>query len=145
MAFDLALALLLAVSSTVQDGGVVTSKAPPKPGVCLSQGAPLVGAQPVQVGKKLRAPKKIRHVNPAFPELPSGTTVGGLWVGEALIDQQGKIARVWPTRPLIVRPAIPPLNEAIVNAIQQWEFEPALAEKVPVPVCMTVTVHINLR
>ena len=85
------------------------------------------------------------NVAPEFPELPPGTTVGGLWAGEALIDQQGKVALVWTIRPLIVRPAFPPVDEAIVNAIQQWEFEPTMVEKVPVPVCLTVTVNINLR
>ena len=117
----------------------------PTKGVCLRDGAKLVGAQPVQVGTKLRAPKKTRHVAPEFPELPPGTTVGGLWVGEALIDQRGKIANVWAIRPLLVRPAFPPVNEAIVSALRQWEFEPSMVQKVAVPVCLTVTVNIQLR
>jgi len=37
------------------------------------------------------------------------------------------------------------MNDAIVNAIRQWKFEPPIIEKVPVPVCLTVTVNINLR
>lgn len=102
-------------------------------------------AQPLQVGKKLRAPKKTRHVAPEFPELPLGTIVGGLWVGEALLDEQGQVANVWTIRPLIVQPAFPPLNEAIVNAIRKWEFEPSMVEKVAVPVCLTVTVNITLQ
>ena len=78
--------------------------------------------------KSSEPPKKTRHVAPEFPELPSGTTVGGIWVGEALLDQQGKVANVWTIRPLIVKPAFPPLNEAIVNAIREWEFEPSMVE-----------------
>ena len=144
MRFDLTLAVLLALF-TFQEQGSAIGEAPAKPGVCRREGAPLVRAQPLQVGKKLRAPKKTRHVAPEFPELPSGTTVGGIWVGEALLDQQGKVANVWTIRPLIVKPAFPPLNEAMVNAIRKWEFEPSMVEKVAVPVCLTVTVNINLR
>jgi len=99
MWFDFMLALLLAFFSTTPHGGVAISEALSKPGVCLREGVALVRAQPVQVGKKLRAPKKTRHVAPEFPELPHGTTVGGLWVGEALIDQQGKVAHVWTVAP----------------------------------------------
>ena len=82
------------------------------------RGGRLVRAQPLQVGNKLRAPKKTRHVAPELPELPSGPTVGGLWVGETLLDQQGNVANVWTIRALIVKPAFPPVNEAIVNAIR---------------------------
>ena len=138
-------ALLLAFLSTGGDSGVAIREAPPKPGVCLREGSRLVRAQPVQVGTKLRAPRKTRHVAPEFPELPPGTTVGGVWVGEALIDQQGRIANVWAIRPFLVRPAFPPVNEAVVSALRQWEFEPSMAQKVGVPVCLTVTVNINLR
>jgi hypothetical protein len=51
-----------------------------------------------------------RHVAPECPELPSGTTVGGLWVGEALLDQK---ANVWTIRPRPVQPAFPAVNEGI--------------------------------
>ena len=99
----------------------------------------------MQVGKKIQTPKKTHHVYPQFPALPPGTSVGGVWVGEGLIDQHGKVAQVWTVRPLLVEPVFPPLNEAIVAAIRQWEFEPTFVEKVAVPVCMTVTVNINLQ
>ena len=118
---------------------------PPRFDSCLRGGAKLVGSQPLQVGSKLRAPKKTHHVPTQFPELPPGTSVGGVWVGEMLVDQHGKIAQVWTVRPLIVQPALPPINNAIVAAIRQWEFEPTVVEKVAIPVCMTVTVNINLQ
>ena len=140
------LAALLALNTGVSAVG--TRQKPPDPftkGVCLREGAKLVGSQPVQVGSKLRAPKKTHHVSPQFPELPHGTSVGGVWVGEGLIDQHGKIAQVWTVRPLLVEPAFPPMNNAIVGAIRQWEFEPTVVEKAAVPVCMTVTVNINLQ
>ena len=125
MVLQVSLAALLALNSGVS--GVATRQKPPAPsnrGVCLREGAKLVGSQPAQVGTKLRAPKKTYHVSPQFPELPHGTSVGGVWVGEMLVDQHGKIAQVWTVRPLHVKPAFPPMNNAMVAAIRQWEFKP---------------------
>jgi outer membrane biosynthesis protein TonB len=105
----------------------------------------LIGAQPVPVGKVVRAPKKIKNVLPDWPELPRSTSVTGVWVGEALIDSKGRVAEVWPTHPFRLTPPFPAFNQAVVTAIRQWTFEPLLLEKKAVPVCMTVTVYINLQ
>jgi hypothetical protein len=65
MGFDLAMTLLLFLAP---DSDAVRGT-PPKPGVCVGEGGQLVRAQPVRVGKKIRAPTKTRHVAPEFPEL----------------------------------------------------------------------------
>jgi outer membrane biosynthesis protein TonB len=132
-------------------GGVVggSQKAPtprrPTVGVCLREAAKLVGAQSVQVSKMVRAPKKTHHVPTHWPELPPSTSVGGVWVGEVLIDHKGRVAEVWSTRPFRVHPPFPAFNEAVVTAIRQWVFEPMIVEKKPVPVCTVVSININLQ
>ena len=116
-----------------------------RPGVCEREGESLLGQKPVRVGGSIAAPKKIRDVSPKFPELPAGTTVGGMWVGEALVDTSGKVTRVWAIREIRVKPPFPAFNSAVTDAIRQWEFEPLLVQGKPVTGCMTVTVNINLQ
>ena len=91
----------------------------------------------------MRAPKKLRHVPPKYPELPPGTVGSGVWLGEVLINNTGKVAHVWPIREVKFVPPNAAFNSAITNAMQQWEFEPLLIQGKSVAFCMTVTVNIN--
>ena len=135
---------LIAVSADVAAGTQSTRTSPlPKAGVCLRDGAKLVGMPPAQSGKKVRVPSRIHYVPTTFPELPPATTFGGVWVGEVLIDQQGRIARVWPLREFQLKPAFPAFNEAVVTAIRQWLYEPALIDKKPVPMCMSISINVD--
>jgi outer membrane biosynthesis protein TonB len=118
-------------------------KATARPGVCEREAEQLVGQKPVLIGRSVRAPKKLRDFPPKYPELPPNTRASGVWLGEILINNSGKIARVWSLREVRFVPPFPAFKSAITDAIQQWEFEPLLARGTPVPVCMTVTVNIN--
>jgi len=97
----------------------------------------------VRIRGSVRAPKKIRDVRPNYPEAPAGTVGSGIWIGEALINNSGKVVGVWPLREVEFTPPFPSFNSAITDAIRQWEFEPLLVQGKPAPVCMTVTVTIN--
>jgi outer membrane biosynthesis protein TonB len=55
------------------------------------------------------------------------------------------VAEVWPTHPFRLTSPFPAFNQAVVTAIRQWTFEPLLLEKKAVPVCMAVTIHVNLE
>jgi hypothetical protein len=116
-----------------------------KAGVCMREGAKLAGMAPVQVGKQVTQPKKIRNVTPKYPALPAGTMVrpGGPWMGEILIDRQGTVVEVWSIREMSFDPLFPPFNRAIVDAMRQWKFEPPTVKRQGVPMCMTVTVQVN--
>jgi outer membrane biosynthesis protein TonB len=116
---------------------------PAKYGFCQLDAPKITGQKPVQITGKIRAPKKIHHVSPKYPAFPPETTARGVWIGEALIDTAGKIARVWTIREVEITPPFPAFNAAIVNAIRQWEFEPLVVDGVRLPVCMTVTVNID--
>lgn len=114
-------------------------------GTCLKLGQRIVGEQPVKAGGAV-APKKTLHVAPPFPDLPKGTSVGlEPWVGEVLIDGSGKVARVWQLRGFRLTPEFAPFNQAVIDSIQQWRFEPVVTNGRAVPVCMTVTTTINLQ
>jgi len=66
-------------------------------------------------------------------------------MGEFLLDTQGKVLKVWTLREVGLSPPFPLFNEAIVDAIPQWQFEPLIVEGQSVPACTTVTVMTNLR
>jgi TonB family protein len=112
-------------------------------GVCVREGAKFVGMTPVRVGKGRAEPKKLRNTTPRYPELPLGTRGSGGWMGEFLLDPEGSVAQVWTIREVSFSPPFPPFNQAIVDAIKQWKFEPLIVRGKPVPVCTSVTVGIN--
>lgn len=113
-------AVLLPLGSTA----MVTASA--KRGVCEAQGKNVLGVTPVRVGKGVSLPRKTRHVHARLPDLPDGPTVTGMWVAEVLIDQNGNVARIWPIREAITRPAFQAFNEAFWDAVRQWSYEPTL-------------------
>lgn len=119
------------------------SAAADRSGVCEREAEKLLGQKAVRIGRSTRAPKKLRHVPPNYPELPPGTQASGVWLGEILIDNSGKVARVWALREVRFVPPIPAFNNAIADAIQQWQFEPLLVQGKARPACMTATININ--
>ena len=101
---------------------------------CDREAAGLLGEKPVPVGGKLREPKRIRHVQPAYPTSPDGTVGSGIWIGEALIDASGKVRRVWTLAEPQFTPPFPAFSKAVRDAIRQWEYTPTLVDGRPVPV-----------
>jgi hypothetical protein len=113
-----------------------------KTGRCRAEARAILGQAAITIGGKVRAPEKTRDVRPRYPELP-GTVGSGHWIGEALIDTKGRIARVWTIREVQLKPPLPAFNRAIVDAIRQWEFEPMIVDRTPVPVCLVITTVID--
>jgi hypothetical protein len=91
----------------------------------------------------MRGPKRIRSKTPDYPPLAPGTTVRGVWIGELLIDSNGKVSEVWTIREPEITPPVAGINKAITEAVRQWAYEPAEVNKVAVPVCQTVTVNVK--
>lgn len=114
--------------------------APPQVGARVD-GVPAVrGAlAPVRVGGEIREPTKLRHVNPVYPEIAKQARVQGVVILEATISPTGTVTEVHILR------GVPLLNQAAVEAVQQWEYTPTLLNDVPVPVIMTVTVNFRLH
>ena len=89
---------------------------------------------PVRVGGTIREPRKIKDVPPVMPEAARQAGVIGIVIVEATIDAQGRVSSARILR------SIPLLDQAALDAVRQWEFEPVLVNGVPQPVVMTVTV-----
>jgi protein TonB len=94
---------------------------------------------PVRVGAGVRAPQKLREVNPVYPPIAQAARVQGIVIIEATISEGGSV-----TNARILR-SVPLLDQAALDAVRQWQFTPTLLNGVPVPVIMSVTVNFTLR
>jgi TonB family protein len=100
--------------------------------VCLGCVTPAAAQQ-------IDPPKKIKNVEPVYPESAQRARAHGDVVIKATIGADGKV-----TGAEIVT-SIPLLDEPALNAVRQWEYAPTLVKGVPTPVVMTVTVHFSLH
>ena len=92
----------------------------------------------IRVGGQIKEPKKLKHVNPEYPDIAKQARVQGVVILECTISPQGKVTDVKILR------GIPLLDQAAVGAVRQWVYTPTLLNGVPVPVIMTVTVNFKL-
>ncbi len=92
---------------------------------------------PIRVGGQVRPPVRVKEVAPVYPAIAKSAQVQGDVVIEATIDEAGKVAnaRVVKSAPL--------LDQAALDAVRQWEYQPPLLNGVPTPVIMTVTVKFT--
>jgi hypothetical protein len=101
----LALPMVLALVSAVEAGPVRQ---------CVDQSEALVGQRARLVDKDFPAPRKLQSVQPDYPTRPgSSKMVSSIWVGEALVDGDGKVRDVWTIRPLRFEPAWPEFEDAL--------------------------------
>ena len=68
-----------------------------------------------------------------------------IWIGEALVDQDGKVRDVWTIRPLRFEPAWPEFEDALRASIRQLVYEPVVIDGKAVPVCVTISVINHVR
>jgi len=94
--------------------------------------------QAVRVGGQIKEPKKLKNVNPAYPDIAKQARVQGVVILECTISPQGRVTDVKVLR------GIPLLDSAAIEAVKQWVYSPTLLNGVPVPVIMTVTVNFRL-
>ena len=94
-------------------------------------------AKAARVGGQIRPPVRIKEVAPLYPAIAQSARVQGDVVIEATIDEEGKVAdaRVVKSTPL--------LDQAALDAVRQWEYQPSLLNGVPTAVVMTVTVKFT--
>ncbi len=93
----------------------------------------------LRVGGDIKAPKKIKDVRPVYPPIARQAGVAGVVIIETKIGADGFIedARVLKSIPL--------LDEAALDAVKQWQFEPTLVNGQPTAVFMTVTISFSAQ
>jgi periplasmic protein TonB len=119
-----------------------TPPPPPPPGV-QGSGIDVPDASfaegALRVGGNIKAPIKVRNVNPVYPPDAQTQGVQGVVIIEARLEADGSVSRTRVLR------SIPMLDDAAVEAVSQWQFTPTLLNGVPSPIVMTVTVNFTLQ
>ncbi len=100
--------------------------------------APAPPAEPVRVAGS-EAPKQIKDVKPVYPAAAHAARVEGIVILEAVIDIKGNVGGVKLIR------SIPLLDQAAIDAVKQWKYEPPHVDGKATEVVMTVTVTFTLK
>jgi len=107
-------------------------------GGAWSGGVPLYPGDRPKPGEKVMPPKLIKDVEPVYPRAASEAGVEGVVIMEATTDTYGRVATVKVLR------GIPLLDQAAIDAVKQWVYEPMIIDGKPRPMVFTVTARFAL-
>src|ERR1700757_3623182 len=110
-------------------GGMGGAPPPPKP--------KLTG--PLRVGGNVQAARIINRVQPVYPPLARQTRISGTVRLHAIIGKDGTIQQ------LEVLSGHPLLQQAALDAVRQWRYQPTLLNGEPVEVDTTIDVIFSLN
>ena len=94
---------------------------------------------PVRVGSGVRNPTKTKDARAIYPADAIRAGIQGVVVLEITIDATGKV-----TKATVLR-SVPGLDEAAIDTVKKWEYEPTLIDGKPVPIIATVTVNFAIQ
>jgi protein TonB len=95
---------------------------------------------PIQVGGDVQAPVKIHNPQPQYTEIARKARLQGVVIVQAIIDKEGNVTNVKVLKGLGMG-----LDQAAVDAIKKWRFEPATLHGKPVAVYYNLTVNFRLQ
>jgi periplasmic protein TonB len=107
-------------------GGFDTEVAPPP-------------TEPVRVGGSVSAPRLLVRVPPDYPAMAAAAQMEGRVILEATVDEKGSVDDVRVLRSHAI------FDEAAIEALKQWRYEPLMFNGRPVPFVLTVTLSFNLN
>jgi len=110
-------------------GGMGAAPPPPKP----------KPTGPVRVGGNVQAARLINRVQPIYPPLARQTRISGTVRLHAIISKDGSI------QSLEVVSGHPLLQQAALDAVRQWRYQPTLLNGDPVEVDTTIDVIFSLN
>jgi protein TonB len=95
---------------------------------------------PIQVGGDVEAPVKIYYPQPQYTEIARKARLQGVVIVQAIIDKGGNVTNVKLLKGLGMG-----LDQAAIDAIKKWQFEPATLHGKPVSVYYNLTVNFRLQ
>ncbi|HSL84528.1 MAG TPA: TonB family protein [Thermoanaerobaculia bacterium] len=95
---------------------------------------------PIQVGGDVQAPVKVYNPQPQYTEIARKARLQGVVIVQAIIDKEGNVTNVKVLKGLGMG-----LDQAAVDAIKKWRFEPATLHGKPVAVYYNLTVNFRLQ
>lgn len=87
----------------------------------------------------IKPPRLLGKVNPVYPEIARQAGVEGIVILETVTDIQGNVVNVRVLR------SIPLLDQAAVDAVRQWKYEPVVIDGKPRGIVFTITVRFSLK
>jgi protein TonB len=93
----------------------------------------------MRLGNTLAPPRKIKDVRPAYPPVALLTQVRGSVIIEITIGTDGKVEEA------AVIHSVPQLDQAALDAVRQWEYEPTRVNGMFVALIMTVVVNFAIQ
>jgi protein TonB len=102
-----------------------------------SEKQPAAPAAPV--GGEVKSARIISSVPPAYPALARTQHVAGDVRIDALIDATGRVT----TMKVVAGPTL--LQQAAMDALRQWKYQPATLDGKAVPMHLTVTIQFRLK
>ncbi len=93
---------------------------------------------PVRVIGEIKPPRLLKQFNPRYPEIARQARVEGLVIVEAETDVSGHVQNVKILR------SIPLLDQAAIDAVRQWIYEPLMIDGKPRGAIFTCTVRFQL-
>ena len=96
------------------------------------------GLSLVRVGGAIGPPAKVFNATPIYPDDAKTVGVQGVVIIEALIGTDGTVQDACVLR------SIPLLDQAAIDAVTQWRFEPTHLNGQPQAIVLTVTVNFTL-
>jgi TonB family protein len=86
----------------------------------------------------LRPPMKVKHVSPIYPSAAREAKITGVVILETRIGADGRVLDARVLR------SIPELDQAALDAVNQWEYVPVLVNGAPSPFTITTTIQFSL-
>jgi len=93
----------------------------------------------IRAENDIKPPKLVKEVLPVYPEIARLAEVQGVVILGVKTDEEGKVKDV------IVLRSIPLLDQAAIDAVRQWVYEPLVIDGKAVPVVFTATVRFQLK
>ncbi len=87
-----------------------------------------------------KGPKLIKKVDPVYPPEARQAGIEGTVILEATIDIQGKVTNI-----KVLKGENDLLNKAGIEALRQWEYEPAIVDGKPLQFVITITMRFALN
>lgn len=94
----------------------------------------------VKAEGEIKPPKLIKAVPPVYPEEARKAKVKGVVILSARTDEQGNVEAV-----RVLKGVDPLLDQAAIDAIKQWKYEPFIKDGKPHKVVFTVTIAFKLK
>lgn len=101
--------------------------------------APEGESPPVQALGTIKQPKLIKKVEPVYPKEALKNNIKGVVIVEATTNAKGEVIAS------SILKSVPGLDEATLDAIKQWKFEPFYIDEKPRGLIFTVTLRFQLR